>query len=185
MFLDSCFNPGLLATGTFPGEGERHGQSRAGTRLRVQGSYVSRDAPGHTSPCPDCTCSPTSRAALPRSGAVRRLTSCPLFPRQACEREGPQWLYHPVGDGRRRPASPLPSRGPPGFSRGAHWAASAGLSFRGVFTKPIDSSAAPQQHFPNANGAPKRCVHGVLASRPVGGCEGLGRARGRENSAHH
>lgn len=40
-----------------------------------------------------------------------------------------------------------------------------------MFTKPIDSSAAPQQHFPNANGAPKRCVHGVLASRPVGGCE--------------
>ncbi|XP_069319293.1 zinc finger protein 185 [Eulemur rufifrons] len=33
--------------------------------------------------------------------------------------------------------------------------ASTGYIIRGVFTKPIDSSSQPQQHFPKANGAPK------------------------------
>lgn len=56
------------------------------------------------------------------------------------------------------------------------------LSFRGVFTKPIDSSSQPQQHFPKANGAPKRCVHGVLASLSVRSCEGLDQAHGREST---
>lgn len=173
--LDTCCEPGPSARGAFPGEDERDGQSRAGTRLRVQGGYVSWEAPGHTSPRSDCACSPRQRCFAVVGGRRKygplarcRFTSCLLFPLQAYEHKGSQWLYHPVGDGKTRPASPRPPTLPPGFSQGAHWAASSGLSFRGVFTKPIDSSAPPQQHFPNANGAPKRCVHGVLASRPVG-----------------
>ncbi|ELK18429.1 Zinc finger protein 185 [Pteropus alecto] len=38
---------------------------------------------------------------------------------------------------------------------------------RGVFTKPIDSSAPPQQHFPNANGAPKSTA-GLVRAAPAG-----------------
>nr|XP_031301506.1 zinc finger protein 185 isoform X22 [Camelus dromedarius] len=34
--------------------------------------------------------------------------------------------------------------------------APTGYIIRGVFTKPVDSSSQPQQHFPKANGAPKR-----------------------------
>ncbi|XP_070358233.1 zinc finger protein 185 isoform X11 [Equus asinus] len=34
--------------------------------------------------------------------------------------------------------------------------APTGYIIRGVFTKPIDSSSQPRQHFPKANGAPKR-----------------------------
>lgn len=92
-----------------------------------------------------------------------------LLPWQAPEHEGSHRLYHPVGDHRTLPTSPCPPALPPASPRGAHGAASPGLSFRGVFTKPVDSSSQPQQHLPKANGAPKRCVHRVLASWPVRG----------------
>ncbi|XP_024904938.1 zinc finger protein 185 isoform X1 [Pteropus alecto] len=45
--------------------------------------------------------------------------------------------------------------------------APSGYIIRGVFTKPIDSSAPPQQHFPNANGAPKSTA-GLVRAAPAG-----------------
>ncbi|XP_057170511.1 zinc finger protein 185 isoform X7 [Ursus arctos] len=45
--------------------------------------------------------------------------------------------------------------------------APAGYIIRGVFTKPIDSSCQPQQHFPKANGTPKSAA-GVLRAAPTG-----------------
>ncbi|KAF3812469.1 hypothetical protein GH733_019605 [Mirounga leonina] len=42
---------------------------------------------------------------------------------------------------------------------------------RGVFTKPIDSSCQPQQHFPKANGAPKRAPYNVRRSSASGAAE--------------
>lgn len=42
--------------------------------------------------------------------------------------------------------------------------ASTGYIIRGVFTKPIDSSSQPQQHFPKANGAPKSMASLVRAA---------------------
>ncbi|XP_072812977.1 zinc finger protein 185 isoform X9 [Vicugna pacos] len=38
---------------------------------------------------------------------------------------------------------------------------------RGVFTKPVDSSSQPQQHFPKANGAPKSAAN-LLKAAPSG-----------------
>ncbi|KAB1252731.1 Zinc finger protein 185 [Camelus dromedarius] len=38
---------------------------------------------------------------------------------------------------------------------------------RGVFTKPVDSSSQPQQHFPKANGAPKSAAS-LLKAAPAG-----------------
>ncbi|XP_073744028.1 zinc finger protein 185 isoform X5 [Callorhinus ursinus] len=45
--------------------------------------------------------------------------------------------------------------------------APTGYIIRGVFTKPIDSSCQPQQHFPKANGAPKSAT-GLLRAAPTG-----------------
>ncbi|XP_019648450.1 zinc finger protein 185 isoform X9 [Ailuropoda melanoleuca] len=45
--------------------------------------------------------------------------------------------------------------------------APAGYIIRGVFTKPIDSSCQPQQHFPKANGTPKSSA-GLLRAAPTG-----------------
>ncbi|XP_074179575.1 zinc finger protein 185 isoform X11 [Rhinolophus sinicus] len=45
--------------------------------------------------------------------------------------------------------------------------APTGYIIRGVFTKPIDSSSQPQQHFPKANGAPKSTASLVRAA-PAG-----------------
>ncbi|XP_032253371.1 zinc finger protein 185 [Phoca vitulina] len=45
--------------------------------------------------------------------------------------------------------------------------APTGYIIRGVFTKPIDSSCQPQQHFPKANGAPKS-ASGLLRAAPTG-----------------
>ncbi|KAM5196282.1 zinc finger protein 185 isoform 3-T4 [Hipposideros larvatus] len=45
--------------------------------------------------------------------------------------------------------------------------ASTGYIIRGVFTKPIDSSSQPQQHFPKANGAPKSTA-GLVRAAPAG-----------------
>ncbi|XP_019519803.1 PREDICTED: zinc finger protein 185 isoform X2 [Hipposideros armiger] len=45
--------------------------------------------------------------------------------------------------------------------------ASTGYIIRGVFTKPIDSSSQPQQHFPKANGAPKSTA-GLMRAAPAG-----------------
>ncbi|XP_053436202.1 zinc finger protein 185 isoform X2 [Nycticebus coucang] len=42
--------------------------------------------------------------------------------------------------------------------------APTGYIIRGVFTKPIDSSSLPQQHFPKADGAPKRAAGLVRAA---------------------
>lgn len=99
-----------------------------------------------------------------------------FFPWQVYKHKGSHWLHHPVGDSGTLTAFPCLPTLPLGFSLGAHWAASFGFSFRGVFTKPIDSSSQPQQHFPKANGAPKRYVRGALARQPVGSCEGLSQA---------
>nr|KAF6436725.1 zinc finger protein 185 with LIM domain [Rousettus aegyptiacus] len=52
-------------------------------------------------------------------------------------------------------------------SRPASARAPSGYIIRGVFTKPIDSSAAPQQHFPNANGVPKSTA-GLVRAAPAG-----------------
>ncbi|CAK7313345.1 Zinc finger protein 185 [Vulpes lagopus] len=45
--------------------------------------------------------------------------------------------------------------------------APTGYIIRGVFTKPIDSSCQPQQHFPKANGASKSAT-GLLRAAPTG-----------------
>ncbi|XP_045394530.1 zinc finger protein 185 isoform X2 [Lemur catta] len=45
--------------------------------------------------------------------------------------------------------------------------ASTGYIIRGVFTKPIDSSSQPQQHFPKANGAPKSAA-GLVRTASTG-----------------
>ncbi|XP_032701156.1 zinc finger protein 185 isoform X4 [Lontra canadensis] len=45
--------------------------------------------------------------------------------------------------------------------------APTGYIIRGVFTRPIDSSCQPQQHFPKANGAPKSAT-GLLRATPAG-----------------
>ncbi|XP_059535948.1 zinc finger protein 185 isoform X19 [Myotis daubentonii] len=52
-------------------------------------------------------------------------------------------------------------------ARSASTRASTGYIIRGVFTKPIDSSSQPQQHFPKANGAPKSMASLVRAA-PAG-----------------
>ncbi|XP_036082959.1 zinc finger protein 185 isoform X3 [Rousettus aegyptiacus] len=52
-------------------------------------------------------------------------------------------------------------------ARPASARAPSGYIIRGVFTKPIDSSAAPQQHFPNANGVPKSTA-GLVRAAPAG-----------------
>ncbi|XP_014310397.1 zinc finger protein 185 isoform X16 [Myotis lucifugus] len=52
-------------------------------------------------------------------------------------------------------------------ARSASTRASTGYIIRGVFTKPIDSSSQPQQHFPKANGAPKSMASLVRAA-PTG-----------------
>uniref|UniRef100_H0WRS8 Zinc finger protein 185 with LIM domain n=1 Tax=Otolemur garnettii TaxID=30611 RepID=H0WRS8_OTOGA len=52
-------------------------------------------------------------------------------------------------------ARPLSTRAPTGYI------------IRGVFTKPIDSSSLPQQHFPTADGAPKR-VAGLVRAASTG-----------------
>ncbi|XP_064338859.1 zinc finger protein 185 isoform X1 [Camelus dromedarius] len=45
--------------------------------------------------------------------------------------------------------------------------APTGYIIRGVFTKPVDSSSQPQQHFPKANGAPKSAAS-LLKAAPAG-----------------
>uniref|UniRef100_A0A8W4F795 Zinc finger protein 185 with LIM domain n=1 Tax=Sus scrofa TaxID=9823 RepID=A0A8W4F795_PIG len=45
--------------------------------------------------------------------------------------------------------------------------APTGYIIRGVFTKPVDSSSQPQQHFPKANGAPKSAA-GLMKAAPAG-----------------
>ncbi|XP_070460613.1 zinc finger protein 185 isoform X23 [Equus przewalskii] len=45
--------------------------------------------------------------------------------------------------------------------------APTGYIIRGVFTKPIDSSSQPRQHFPKANGAPKSAA-GLVRAAPAG-----------------
>ncbi|XP_044091220.1 zinc finger protein 185 isoform X3 [Neovison vison] len=45
--------------------------------------------------------------------------------------------------------------------------APTGYIIRGVFTRPIDSSCQPQQHYPKANGAPKSAT-GLLRATPAG-----------------
>ncbi|XP_072812979.1 zinc finger protein 185 isoform X14 [Vicugna pacos] len=45
--------------------------------------------------------------------------------------------------------------------------APTGYIIRGVFTKPVDSSSQPQQHFPKANGAPKSAAN-LLKAAPSG-----------------
>ncbi|XP_063102614.1 zinc finger protein 185 isoform X9 [Cavia porcellus] len=45
--------------------------------------------------------------------------------------------------------------------------ASTGYIIRGVFTKPIDSSSQPQQHFPKTNGAPKSAA-GLMKAANTG-----------------
>ncbi|XP_007183611.2 zinc finger protein 185 isoform X9 [Balaenoptera acutorostrata] len=45
--------------------------------------------------------------------------------------------------------------------------APTGYIIRGVFTKPVDSSSQPQQHFPKANGAPKSAA-GLGKAAPAG-----------------
>ncbi|XP_054937738.1 zinc finger protein 185 isoform X4 [Physeter macrocephalus] len=45
--------------------------------------------------------------------------------------------------------------------------APTGYIIRGVFTKPVDSSSQPQQHFPKANGAPKSAA-GLGKAPPAG-----------------
>ncbi|XP_059535933.1 zinc finger protein 185 isoform X4 [Myotis daubentonii] len=54
-----------------------------------------------------------------------------------------------------------------GHTLSASTRASTGYIIRGVFTKPIDSSSQPQQHFPKANGAPKSMASLVRAA-PAG-----------------
>ncbi|XP_023608793.1 zinc finger protein 185 isoform X3 [Myotis lucifugus] len=54
-----------------------------------------------------------------------------------------------------------------GHTLSASTRASTGYIIRGVFTKPIDSSSQPQQHFPKANGAPKSMASLVRAA-PTG-----------------
>ncbi|XP_036269024.1 zinc finger protein 185 isoform X24 [Pipistrellus kuhlii] len=49
-------------------------------------------------------------------------------------------------------------------ARSSSTRASTGYIIRGVFTKPIDSSSQPQQHFPKANGAPKSMASLVRAA---------------------
>ncbi|EPY78462.1 zinc finger protein 185 isoform 2 [Camelus ferus] len=49
--------------------------------------------------------------------------------------------------------------------------APTGYIIRGVFTKPVDSSSQPQQHFPKANGAPKRAPYNVRCSSASGASE--------------
>ncbi|KAM8752302.1 zinc finger protein 185 isoform 2-T2 [Rhynchonycteris naso] len=56
--------------------------------------------------------------------------------------------------GRSR-ATSFSSAGEVPKARPASTRASTGYIIRGVFTKPIDSSSQPQQHFPKTNGAPK------------------------------
>ncbi|XP_070460601.1 zinc finger protein 185 isoform X12 [Equus przewalskii] len=49
--------------------------------------------------------------------------------------------------------------------------APTGYIIRGVFTKPIDSSSQPRQHFPKANGAPKRAPYNIRRSSASGAAE--------------
>ncbi|XP_045852501.1 zinc finger protein 185 isoform X2 [Meles meles] len=58
-------------------------------------------------------------------------------------------------------AGEVPKARPPGTR------APTGYIIRGVFTRPIDSSCQPQQHFPKANGAPKSAT-GLLRATPAG-----------------
>ncbi|XP_066104897.1 zinc finger protein 185 isoform X3 [Saccopteryx bilineata] len=68
--------------------------------------------------------------------------------------------------GRSR-ATSFSSAGEVPKARPASTRASTGYIIRGVFTKPIDSSSQPQQHFPKTNGAPKSTASLVRAA-PAG-----------------
>lgn len=99
--------PEPSATGHFPGEHKRDRQSRVGTRLGVQGGWLSGEAPGHScSPHSDCTGTPTHQPnrlavvrAMEKVGPPQGLTSLhAFFPWQVYKHKGSHWLHHPVGD---------------------------------------------------------------------------------------
>ncbi|XP_073919905.1 zinc finger protein 185 isoform X8 [Castor canadensis] len=67
----------------------------------------------------------------------------------------------------RNRATSFSSAGEIAKARPPSTGAPTGYIIRGVFTKPIDSSSQPQQHFPKTNGAPKSAA-GVMGATNFG-----------------